>query len=268
MFCTPPRGALAGAEEARLIEKLGPILDTAEGLRIHTPDAEVQAYRWRTPAEPSRGRVLLLHGWTGRALIMALFVKPLRAAGFEVIAVDLPAHGRSTSRILNMPIGARTVQALADAMGDFDAIIAHSFGGPIAALAVEGGSPIRRRLIVPRLVFIAAPHALSILTRDFGDGLGFDERLHRRLADEVSAAAGRPLETINTGDLAAAAGVACLVIHDRDDDQVPFSQAEAIVAAMGGRAQLLATTGLGHRRIVVMPNVIRAAVRFVGDGAP
>lgn len=262
LFCTPPRAARAGVDETRLGEKLGPILDAAEPMRISTPDAHVQSYVWRAEATP-RGRVLLLHGWTGRALVMTLFVKPLRAAGFEVVACDLPAHGRSTSRVLNMPIGARAVQAIADRVGPFDGIVAHSFGGPIAALAAEGGSPIHRRITVPRMVFISAPNALSTVTRDFGNAFGFDERLHRHLADEVSEAAGRPLASINTGDLAAAAGLDVLVIHDRDDEQVPFAEAEAIVAILGRRARLLETKGLGHRRIIVMPNVVRASVKFL-----
>ena len=198
LFCTPPRGQPRTEAEVRLVEKLTPILDTAVAHRVSTPDADVQAYLWRTTTLPVRGRVLLLHGWTGQALVMTLFAKPLMDAGFDVVAFDLPAHGKSTGRILNMPIGARAVLAVADALGPITGLISHSFGGPIAALAVEGGSPIFRQLAVERLVLIATPHALKQVTRDFGTAFGFpnlidfeDKDLYSRFncADSTTVAA-------------------------------------------------------------------------------
>jgi pimeloyl-ACP methyl ester carboxylesterase len=265
LFCTPPRMAARDPAEARLVEKLTPVLAEADAQRITTPDAEVQTYTWRTSAAHVRGRVLLVHGWTGRALVMALFVKPLREAGFDVVALDLPAHGSSSSRILNMPIGARALLAVADRLGPFTGLVAHSFGGPIAALAIEGGSPLTRSLALDRLVLISSPHALSTVTRDFGAAFGFTEDLQQRLAEAVTRAAGRPIETINTGDFLAAAGRPCLIVHDTDDDRVPYAEAEAIIRAAGGYATLMTTRGLGHRRIIVMPHVVRAAIRFLGE---
>jgi pimeloyl-ACP methyl ester carboxylesterase len=267
LFCTPPRGLAKTDVEARLVEKLMPILAAAEARRIATPDVEVQTYLWRATAATPRGRVLLVHGWTGQALVMTLFVKPLREAGFDVVALDLPAHGASGGRILNMPLGARALQAVGDAFGPFKGLIAHSFGGPIAALAVEGGSPLTRRMALDRLVLIAAPHALSTVTHDFGTAFGFTPRLQQQLADAVTRAAGRPIGAINTGDFLAAAGKPCLIIHDQDDDRVPVSEATAIVTAAGPLATAMTTQGLGHRRIIVMPHVVRAAVRFLAADA-
>jgi pimeloyl-ACP methyl ester carboxylesterase len=199
---------------------------------------------------------------------MGLFVKPLRDAGFDCVAVDLPAHGASTGTRLNMPIGARAVLAVADALGPFAGVVTHSFGGPIAALAMEGGSPIGRQLSVARAVLIAAPHSLLQVTRNFGAGFGFSEALKARLAAEITQAAGREIATINTGDFLATAGKPCLIIHDEEDGDVAFSEMTAIADAAGPIATVMATKGLGHRRIVVMPNVVRASVRFLATGSP
>lgn len=266
-FCLPPRVGAGDAGRNRLTEKLGPLRDEAEPQTITTPDGKVQAYLWRTLKSPAKGRVLLVHGWTSEALVMGLFVKPLRDAGFDVVALDLPAHGRSGGRLLNMPIGARAVLAVADALGPFTGIVTHSFGGAVAALAVEGGSPLDRKVDVDRLVLIASPHAIAKAARDFGDSFAFSAALQARLAAEVTKAAGRPIEAINIGDMLATVGKAVLVVHDVEDERVPFTEAEALVKGAGGHATLMQTKGLGHERIIVMPNVVRAAVRFLNGEA-
>jgi pimeloyl-ACP methyl ester carboxylesterase len=266
-FCLPPRIPATDASRSRLIEKLGPLRDDAEAHTISTPDGRVQAYLWRTAKTPAKGRVLLVHGWTSESLVMGLFVKPLRDAGFDVVALDLPAHGRSSGRMLNMPIGARAILAVADTLGPFTGIVTHSFGGAVAALAVEGGSPIHRKTVVDRLVLIASPHSISKAARDFGDGFAFSEALQQRLGNEVTKAAGRQISAINIGAMLGDVGRPVLVIHDTEDERVPFSEAEALVAGARGHATLMQTKGLGHERIVVMPNVVRAAVRFLAGEA-
>ena len=268
LFCLPPRITAGDPARARLTEKLGPLRNDALPFRIANPDATIQAYLWRTTKAPARGRVLLVHGWTAEALIMGLFVKPLRDAGFDVVALDLPAHGTSTGRLLNMPIGARAVLAVADRLGAFTGIVTHSFGGPISALAIEGGSPIGRKIDVDKLVLISSPHSIAKTARDFGDGFAFSDDLQQRLGAEVTRAAGRRIEAIKIGDMLATAGKPALIIHDTEDDRVPFTEAEAIVASAGGHATLMQTTGLGHEWIVIMPSIVRAAVRFLaGESA-
>ena len=55
-----------------------------------------------------------------------------------------------------------------------------------------------------------------------------------------------------------------LLVHDRSDAEIPFSHAELLQRASNG-AELLATDGLGHRRILRDPTVIRQAVQFVSS---
>lgn len=265
IFCTPPSGVALDDAEKKLAAKLMPLFNEAEPHRVTTPDATVHAYRWRNDQSPSRGQVLLIHGWTAQAMVMGLFVKPLLAAGFDVVVLDLPGHGKSGGNRLSMLIGANAVLALNDAIGPFAAIVTHSFGGLVASLAVEGGSPIGRALSTDRLVLIAAPNSLRIATKQFADELGFGPRLHHRLEREIETRARRAIDDITAGKLLLKAGKPVLLIHDRDDEAVAFSEAEAIVASTNGLATLEPTTGLGHRRIIVMPHVVRRTVRFLSE---
>ena len=265
LFCTPTKVSSRGPAERRLEEKLTPLLSTAEAQRVVTSGATVQAYLWRTPRMPSRGRVLLLHGWRGQALVMLMFVKPLLDAGFDCVAFDLPAHGQSTGRRLNLPLGADAVLAVGDALGPFTGIVTHSLGGLFAALAIEGGAPMTRRLHVERLVLISSPNSLAGLTQNFADNQRFSPRTPKSIYDEIGRICGRSVNELNAGDFLLATGVPTLVIHEEQDEEVPISEAGAILSRAGSTANLLTTNGLGHRRIVVMPNVVRAAVRHLSS---
>jgi pimeloyl-ACP methyl ester carboxylesterase len=266
LFSTAPRGPAERDAEAKLAEKLTPLFDTAATSRIGTPDTFIQSYLWRTD-QPEflnnpRGRVLLVHGWTGQAMIMGLFVRPLMQAGFDVVAIDLPAHGRSGGRVLNMLIGARALIAAADRLGPFTGIVTHSFGGQVAALATEGGPPIGRGLTVERAVTVACPHSLRRLTRDFGQVFELPDDMQERLEAKISDAAGRSIESVSVGNLWAKAGTRVLAIHDELDDEVPYSEAQAIASA-ARNVTLMPISGLGHRRIIVASAVVRPAVRFL-----
>jgi pimeloyl-ACP methyl ester carboxylesterase len=52
-----------------------------------------------------------------------------------------------------------------------------------------------------------------------------------------------------------------LLLHDREDQDVPFSHGEELARAWPG-ARLMPTTGLGNRAIVRDPAVVRRAVTF------
>jgi pimeloyl-ACP methyl ester carboxylesterase len=56
-----------------------------------------------------------------------------------------------------------------------------------------------------------------------------------------------------------------LVVHDRDDADVPYAHGAEIASAWPG-AELLTTTGLGHRAVVRDPAVIRRTIDFLHDG--
>jgi pimeloyl-ACP methyl ester carboxylesterase len=53
-----------------------------------------------------------------------------------------------------------------------------------------------------------------------------------------------------------------LIVHDHDDDMVPFSEGE-VIARHWLRAEFLPTRGLGHRLVLADPGVVDRTVRFI-----
>jgi pimeloyl-ACP methyl ester carboxylesterase len=69
-------------------------------------------------------------------------------------------------------------------------------------------------------------------------------------------------EDLEVARLAPRLAARALVIHDRDDRIVPWTQG-ARVASFWRDARLLSTDGLGHGRILVNEGVTRAAAEFI-----
>lgn len=95
--------------------------------------------------------VLLMHGWEGRPTQFASLITALVDAGYTVVALDGPAHGRSPGREANVVLFARAMLEAAAELPPLQAVIGHSMGGASAMLAVQLG------LRTETLVTIGAP---------------------------------------------------------------------------------------------------------------
>ncbi len=260
-FCTPPGSARAPVtgDRAKALEER---LRQARIEHLSTSRGSVASYLFE-PENASGRTVVLVHGWTGRAQFMLGFVKPLLAQGLTVVALDLPGHGASSGRQLNVPLGVEALKAAARRFGRFHGAIAHSFGGPVTLCAASGAIPAYPAIAIGRLVMIASPHSLADVTRDFGGMVGLGRRGQLAMERRVLEVAGRRVEEFEGPDLLRAYGKPTLLIHSRDDAEVSFASAEAMAAPGRPDVDLLALDGLGHRRILYAPSVIRAATAFV-----
>ena len=200
--------------------------------------------------------VLCLHGWEGQGSQFHAFIEPLAQAGFSTITFDQPGHGGSQGRRSGPLDWAQATRDLVTTMGPIHGLIAHSLGAAGAAVAMDHG------LHVPCAVFLAPParpdpYYSGVLTL-----LGFPESEHPAAFNAYARRAGLPPERIRLLSLAPRLSVPMLVIHDRADREVPWSDGEAIALAWPS-AILLTTEGLGHRRILRDACVIQQAIGFI-----
>jgi pimeloyl-ACP methyl ester carboxylesterase len=215
------------------------------------------------PEGKSRGTVLVLHGWTGQGLFMAGFVEPLLAHGFSVIVMDMPAHGGSSGRLLTFPIAIEAVTAVVRGVQPLAGIIAHSFGGSVAAAAMAGAIDAYPAVRAKKLVSIAAPAQMHVYGKQFADTLGLTRRGHQAFEDRVMEIAGRPMNSFLGRDFITTSRAEALIIHASDDREIPISDAEDLASAP--KARLMRVEGLGHRRILVSPEVQQAAADFIAS---
>ncbi len=247
IFCTPPRHRPRVADEAYLA--------TGRRFAVRSDGQELAAWEWGEGPT-----VVLVHGWGSRAGRLSAMAGALAGSGFRVVAYDGPAHGRSTGRVASLPEFARALRAVGDAVGPVYGLVGHSLGAAAATLALRDG------LAAQRVVLVAAPADVIRFSTAFADNL--------RLPAETRATMRRNLETrlqtrwdeLHLPTIARSLGAKALLIHDRDDQDVPYSHGVELAGAWPG-ARLMATGGLGHRAILRDPAVIREAVAFLAEAA-
>lgn len=224
--------------------------------RLRVRGKEVVTYAWGDGRRP----VLLVHGWSSRASRLTAFAEQLIARGYSPVAFDAPGHGEAPGRASNILEYREVIRELHARHGDFDAVVAHSFGALAALFALRDG------VRTARFVGLGAVGSFDLLLAGFRAGLGVDERVIRCMRDHVERrlAPGEPgvWDRFGADRDPGELGAPVLLFHDEDDDMVPLAQARLLARAHGDRARLVVTRGLGHRRILTDPEVVAEAVEF------
>jgi pimeloyl-ACP methyl ester carboxylesterase len=255
-FLTPPTPRFASAKAAPFpqlaSERRRVKLVTSFGNISETTDVDVTAWG-RGPA------IYLVHGWGGRASQWSSFVEPLAAAGLKVVAFDAPGHGASKATRTSIPHFAAALTAVVDSVGPARAIVGHSMGGVSAALALARG------LSAERIALIGSPADPTEIFAAVLARIGLPKRFYPAIWEKFETEYGFDSDELPVRPPELGQALPALVVHDRDDREVPYASADRILRAWPG-ATLVTTSGLGHQRILRDPGVIRKVVAFAsGD---
>ena len=249
MFCSPPRRPISERMAAWLRD--GQRFDVIVGPPRPRP-RRVTVWTW---GERGPG-VLLVHGWGSRGARFVDLGGALLAAGHRVITFDAPGHGASHGRLSSGPEFARASIAVAAAVGPVSAVVGHSLGGFASALAMDRGLSARRA------VFISPSANVNSYSAQFAALLGVTPPVMSTMRERLARRLDFSWSSMDVPAFAPSMRAPLLVIHDRDDREVRWSDGAAIASAWPG-AELVTTMGLGHHRIVSDAEVIANVVSFL-----
>ena len=231
-------------------------LEWGNNYRIPFDGGELAVTTWGKSDSPS---VLLMHGWGGARAQMTGFVDPLLFAGYRVVAYDQPAHGDSDGVMTNILEIAPTMDLIVQREGNFDAIIAHSFGTLITSYALA-----KRNFPPPsRLVYFGAFNRLldslprfQVIAKLPDEVMhGLLEMIHEKFGQDV-------LEAIVNEMLAPQIHIPALMFHDLTDNVTPVEDSRA-VAQVWKYARLIETDRMGHRGALQASEVLEQVVKFL-----
>jgi pimeloyl-ACP methyl ester carboxylesterase len=115
-----------------------------------------------------------------------------------------------------------------------------------------------------RLVLLAPPASAREFTRYFAHSFGLSEATRLAMQRLFEAREGLLMAQLEPPAVGPRIVQPTLIVHDRDDRVNRFADAEAYRNAIKG-ARLVATEGLGHRRILKEEDVLRQVARFVAQ---
>ena len=217
-----------------------------------TLNSQIQSWHWGLGPP-----ILLVHGWDGRGSQLGFFVKPLVDAGFSVVAIDGPAHGDSPGERTNLGDFAQKIVEIQQELGNFHAVIAHSFGCAATSLATVYGFSARK------FVFIASPCNLQAIFDRFTAFMQLSPKSKEYFQSFIEKEARLKVKDTQMYRMVAQIQSPVLVIHDINDQEIPYSDALNLTKDLN-HVNLLSTEGLGHRRILKSELVINRVIDFLG----
>jgi alpha-beta hydrolase superfamily lysophospholipase len=247
LFTTPP---------TRVKKELPPVFKKAESLTFKFNNLKIQGYRWNRIQEK---KVLILHGFESSVINFDKYISPLMKKGYEVLAFDAPAHGRSGGKIINAVDYKNFILHIIQSYGPVTSFITHSFGGLALSLALEE---------VPhdetwKVVFIAPATESTRAMNNFFAFLKLNNEVKKEFETFVTEANGKPLSWYSVARAAENIRAQVLFLQDKKDEQTPYEDVEPIITTGYPNFRFVITDGLGHRRIYKDSSSIKTIVDFL-----
>lgn len=223
---------------------------------VRHKDKDIVCHAWGAGARTC----LLVHGWEGRGTQLGAFVDPLVEEGFRVVTFDHVGHGESDGKACALPTMRDTLRTVAGELcgGAPAAVVAHSMGSFAATLLLAEGWR------GTRVAYVSPPDDLLVYFGRYLDLVTGGDDLLPDLVRLMEERFGERVEDFEFRRLVETLDQPLLVLHSRDDFDVPI-EAGRFVAEHWTGARMLEVDGLGHRRILRDPGIVRAAVEFVAD---
>jgi pimeloyl-ACP methyl ester carboxylesterase len=254
LFCTP---------QYRNKKKLPPVFEKGEKLRLTVDGAKINGWRF-SPASnedntPITRRTLIIHGFESSVINFDRYVKPLTKKGYEVLAFDAPAHGRSPGKTITVIQYKKMIQAIHQQLGPVHSYIAHSFGGLALSLALEEMNHTHDY----RVVLIAPASETITAINTFFKFLKIDPSIRPFFDTIILQLSNHSPEWFSIGRAMKNIKAKVLWLHDEADKVTPVADALKVKEQNHPHIEFVITRGLGHSRIYKDNKITNAIVEFL-----
>lgn len=228
LFGTPRSGYITGTQSD--------FLDTAYKEEFTYDKLPIMTYRW----VGKKQTVLLAHGWESNSARWQNLIKNLNKKDYNVIAIDAPAHGKSGGRLFNSVIYSEFINVVAKRFRP-DILIGHSVGG-MATVLFQNKYQLES---VNKIILLGAPSEFTDVLHRYSDMLGYNQRIRNQIKLTIIDSYGTSPENFSTAKFSEHISSKGLIIHDSDDDIIPYNDAITINQSFKN-SKLITTKGLGH----------------------
>lgn len=201
-------------------------------------------------------KIILSHGWSGRGTHLFKIADALLKAGYSTISFDAPAHGKSPGKTTLMTEFVATILEIEKQFGPFEAAVGHSLGGMSLLNATKKG------LKINRLAIIGSGDVVQDILDDFVAKLELKPSTSTQLRLHFEKKLGEEMDSYSAYKSAIVVSIPVLVIHDKNDTEVPVTAGIKIHKHLKN-GELFLTEGLGHRKILGNSEVIERVVGFI-----
>ncbi|MFT3823777.1 MAG: alpha/beta fold hydrolase [Chitinophagaceae bacterium] len=246
IFCTP---------QIRK-KKLHRVPPKGEKLTFTLNGLTVRGQRWN---HPQPNKIQIIHGFESSYQYFDKYIAAFIEKGYEVIAFDAPAHGRSDGKQLTLPLYIAMLQKIQELYGPVNKYMAHSLGGLALTHFLEtqpDTSGIKVVLLAPATETVSAIDGFFNL-------LELNPGIRKHVDDLILEIAGVPSEYFSIRRAVNNIKAQILWFHDEGDRAAPVKDALAVQADHHPNIELVITKGLGHRKVYKDEAVRKRILEFL-----
>jgi pimeloyl-ACP methyl ester carboxylesterase len=247
LFCTP---------QIRTDKELPSIFENSEKIEFPFEGNSIRGYRWNYP---SQKKALILHGFESSVINFEKYISPLIKKGYEVLAFDAPAHGRSTVKIITLIVYKNFIHYIWSHYGPVDSFIAHSFGGLTLCLALE---EIPHSESV-KIVLVAPAAETKTAIDNFFKLLKLNKEVRKEFDKIIEERGGQRPEWYSVSRIAPKIKGQVLFLQDKDDYMTPLSDVKPIMDHNYPNFHFVISEGLGHRKIYRDEQSLKKIIEFL-----
>jgi len=228
LFSQPRKGRITE-------HKIPKTLLKAEHVSYKHNEHEFQTYIWKGNDDI----ILLIHGWESNASRWKKLLSHLKKTGKTIIAIDGPAHGKSSGKEFNVPTYAEFIDVVVQKYNPKIAI-GHSIGGnAIAYFQAHYNHNFEK------IVLLGAPSDFKVILNNYIKMLSLNKRIHQSLIDYTKKRFNLTIDDFSASKFLKNSPIEGIVAHDLQDTVVLFEEGKKISKAWE-KAQFIETRGLGH----------------------
>lgn len=248
LFCTP---------QYRNISELPPVFEQAEKIRFLFQQFTIIGYRWN---RGSGRKAMIIHGFESSVVNFDRYIDALIKKGYEVLAFDAPAHGRSSGRQITAVIYKDLIRHVYDQYGPIQTFIAHSFGGLAVCLAL---SEIRHDENDKIVLVAPATETKTAIDLFFRLLHITDDAVRKEFDEIILRVSGYPASWFSIPRALKKINASVLWLHDEDDTTTPLNDVRKAQKENLSNVAYVITKGLGHRKIYRDAEVSKKIMEFV-----
>ncbi len=247
LFCIP---------QYRNKKKLPPIFEKAEVIHFDFKGNKIRGYRWNKGANK---KFLILHGFESSVINFDRYVKPMIKNGFEVLAFDAPAHGRSSGKHITVVIYKELILEINKQYGPITHFMGHSLGGLALSLALEEINHDQNL----KVVLIAPATETTTAINSFFSFLQLDKEVRKEFDKLIERLSGYKPEWFSVRRIAEHIKADVLWLQAKNDELTPYSDVLPIIEKNYPNFHFIISEGLGHRRIYRDNKSFKAIIDFL-----
>lgn len=214
---------------------------------------------WREyDSDTKRPLALFVHGFNGNHTQWSAIEKVVREAGYRTIFLDPPGHGSSRPGQCDPIIFSNAVRNAFEYFGPTSLYVGHSMG------AIAGVLGTRETAGADAYLLMACPVVMANTIRTTTQKVGLGTVATDAILKEVGRRVGAHPSDLDLTQFIVKRSAPALIVHDHGDRQIPFGEAERLHASWPN-AQLFATNGLGHNRILQDGEVLAEIVQYLSS---